>query len=441
MKLATPFRTVLSLVACTVLAGSPANAQTGSSLYIGFTSDDWNAPPRHSGQLLHIDVDSGRVVRNFSLWNSTSGLSYATPDGRYLLGLRRNFPWESLSYVTVLDLVSGETLPELLDACSVGLAGHPSRNEVYAANAGVLWLALSSGGTRQLRSPGCHYGSMGPTSANGSRFVVNCADASQGVMVYDVDREATVLQRPGSSFPVALSPDGRALYLFEGMPQPILRKYDVDSGAMLAERQMAHQGLVYVDPFTAHVFVVGAERMTMPDDGTFMLDADTLETIAWAGPEIGTYWTFDPESPRAFVVATTRESWGVYRNSLNVVDTRTLAITASGELPTHLRPLDLVLIPRPSAPAGFSAAVAGNRVVLDWARGPRGLPLKYRIEAGSAPGASNLAVIDTAGPETSVEVRDVPPGRYFVRVRGVNANGPGLPSAEIVVDVGTASPD
>ena len=126
-------------------------------------------------------------------------------------------------------------------------------------------------------------------------------------------------------------------------------------GTVLAERQLAHQGLVYVDPFTAHVLVVGAERMTMPDDGTLMLDPDTLETVASGGPEIGTYWTFDPERPRAFVVAATRESWGVYRNRLNMVDTRTLTIIASEELPVRLRPLDLVLIPRPSAPAGFSA--------------------------------------------------------------------------------------
>lgn len=189
------------------------------------------------------------------------------------------------------------------------------------------------------------------------------------------------------------------------------------------------------------MLVVGASCQNWAEDSTLMLDPDTLETIASIGPEIGSCWSFDSERPRAFVVATIRESWGVYRNFLNVIDTRTLAITASGELPTRLRPLGLVLIPRPSAPVGFSAAVTGNLVLLDWAKGPRGLPLNYRIDAGSSPGASNLAVFDTAGPETSVEVHGVPAGRYFVRVRGVNANGPGLPSAEIVVDVGTASPE
>jgi hypothetical protein len=40
-----------------------------------------------------------------------------------------------------------------------------------------------------------------------------------------------------------------------------------------------------------------------------------------------------------------------------------------------------------------------------------------------------------SGAETSITVADVPPGRYYVRVRGRNVTGLGEASTEIVVNV------
>ena len=39
------------------------------------------------------------------------------------------------------------------------------------------------------------------------------------------------------------------------------------------------------------------------------------------------------------------------------------------------------------------------------------------------------------GRVTSFAGPDVPPGRYFVRVRAVNANGTSAPSNDVVIDV------
>jgi hypothetical protein len=55
------------------------------------------------------------------------------------------------------------------------------------------------------------------------------------------------------------------------------------------------------------------------------------------------------------------------------------------------------------------------------------------IEAGSAPGLSNLAVV--GHPTTAASFSGVAPGTYYVRVRGVNAQGAGFASNEVTVVV------
>ena len=89
----------------------------------------------------------------------------------------------------------------------------------------------------------------------------------------------------------------------------------------------------------------------------------------------------------------------------------------------------------PGQPLGLAATVDNRIVTLSWsAPAAGGAPAAYRIEAGSAPGLSNLAVISNGSPATMFVV-GAPPGQYYVRVRGMNAGGMGLPSDEIVVVV------
>jgi hypothetical protein len=54
------------------------------------------------------------------------------------------------------------------------------------------------------------------------------------------------------------------------------------------------------------------------------------------------------------------------------------------------------------------------------------------IEAGDAPGRSNLAVLPTGSSTTSFRVA-APPGRYHVRVRALNAAGTSAASDEVVL--------
>ena len=88
----------------------------------------------------------------------------------------------------------------------------------------------------------------------------------------------------------------------------------------------------------------------------------------------------------------------------------------------------------PLAPAGFASTVNGSTVTLNWTAPPAPVT-GYVVEAGSATGLSNLAVLPL-GPSATASFPGVPPGTYYVRIRAVNAQGRGVASDEIVIVVG-----
>ncbi len=83
------------------------------------------------------------------------------------------------------------------------------------------------------------------------------------------------------------------------------------------------------------------------------------------------------------------------------------------------------------APAGpLTSSMAGNVVTLQWPPMPGATA--YRIEVGSAPGASNLLVTNV---NTTIVSAPAPPGTYHVRVRGVGSCGTGGSTNEVIVHV------
>lgn len=84
-------------------------------------------------------------------------------------------------------------------------------------------------------------------------------------------------------------------------------------------------------------------------------------------------------------------------------------------------------------PATITATVSSGIAALQWFAPPGNGVTTYEIGIGSAPGRLDLGVF-AVGTLTAASV-PAPPGRYVVRVRGVNACGPGAPSAELLVVV------
>jgi hypothetical protein len=90
----------------------------------------------------------------------------------------------------------------------------------------------------------------------------------------------------------------------------------------------------------------------------------------------------------------------------------------------------------PAAPANLAAVVSGSTVTVSWMP-PAGGAQAYQLEAGASSGASNLATV-TIG-QAGATFANVPPGVYYVRVRGVSGSQIGPPSNEVVVQVGGAA--
>lgn len=89
----------------------------------------------------------------------------------------------------------------------------------------------------------------------------------------------------------------------------------------------------------------------------------------------------------------------------------------------------------PTAPTDLAHTVAGTTVTLTWQPGPGTAPTGYVVEAALTPGGPAIASLPVS--LATLTVTQVPEGVYFVRVRGVNAEGVGQPSTEIVVIVGS----
>jgi hypothetical protein len=89
----------------------------------------------------------------------------------------------------------------------------------------------------------------------------------------------------------------------------------------------------------------------------------------------------------------------------------------------------------PPPPMNVVAVVSDHNVTLSWENAPGGRTSGYQVEAGTSPRAIDITVSDI-GLRTTLTV-GAPEGAYWLRVRGYNACGLGLPSGEQLLRVGT----
>jgi predicted phage tail protein len=106
--------------------------------------------------------------------------------------------------------------------------------------------------------------------------------------------------------------------------------------------------------------------------------------------------------------------------------------SASNEATLVVGPPACTAAPTPGTLSG--TASASGTVVLTWTAAS-GSPTSYVLEAGSAPGLSNLANSDLGGTARTFTANNVGPGTYYIRVRAKNACGVGPASNEIQLTV------
>jgi hypothetical protein len=88
----------------------------------------------------------------------------------------------------------------------------------------------------------------------------------------------------------------------------------------------------------------------------------------------------------------------------------------------------------PNAPTSLTVSASGNNVTLAWTAPAGGCPpTGYVVQAGSAPGLTNLAVVNVGG-ATSLSAVALA-GTYYVRVLALNAFGISNPTTEAVLTV------
>jgi hypothetical protein len=97
-----------------------------------------------------------------------------------------------------------------------------------------------------------------------------------------------------------------------------------------------------------------------------------------------------------------------------------------------------------AAPTNLVVSASGSTATLRWTpSGGACAPTGYIIEAGSTPGAANLANFNTGTTDTTFVAGDVGAGTYYVRVRGGNSAGTSAPSNEatlVVTGTGCTTP-
>ncbi len=172
--------------------------------------------------------------------------------------------------------------------------------------------------------------------------------------------------------------------------------------------------------------------------------------VSWSGSTATFRWTqpaadaADAEAPSAYVLEAGTNP-GDTSVAVPVGNTTTFSVPVpAGTYYVRVRGLsdgaesdatqEIVLTPpgTPGAPSALVATGSSATVTLRWqAPTTGGAPTAYQIEAGSAPGLADLAVVQV-GTNRSFST-PVPAGTYYVRVRAINGTGIGAASNEVVV--------
>lgn len=167
-------------------------------------------------------------------------------------------------------------------------------------------------------------------------------------------------------------------------------------------------------------------------------------TLAWEPPAVSTgglgYVIEAGTSAGATNIAATSvggaRTWSVGGVPTGIYFVRVRARGEAGTGPASNEVRVVVGPPPPSAPTLTGSVGANGTVTLTWSVPSAGAAVVgYQLQAGSVPGAGNVAVVNVPSTQTVLVASGVPPGIYYVRVAANSAVGLGDASNEYVVVV------
>ena len=408
-----PFRARRRSVALAALlalaSNAPVNAQT--QLYLLASGADeiiwdpdcqpWDYDPEcgytaipHPGRVIQLDVDRREIVATTTV-SHARGASIGprtTPDGHFLLwsGLFVEAP--APYHVSLFDIARRQqaTLFAASGLSSVPLTVHPSEMRAF--------LGLSTGGvtvaepgtTYTLPSPRCAQAFLSGRSGDGRRLSYRCLDP-QGVLVVDSADGHLIGTVPHAVTSPLLDEAGTTVFGAswhrQGIETPVFQRFDVASGALLAERQVTPAGfngsLWTYNPATGHLYAGSRGAIVV-------LDANTLQEVGRIpSPHPSLPYglmALDPDRPEAYVGwYGTIDNQNLVRVSL--VHTGTFATIGSSDIPIVGAFVGMALGSRPPRVSDLGALVAGRAVTLSWAiDASRAIANEQVVEVGFIPG-------------------------------------------------------
>jgi hypothetical protein len=425
---------VAAWLAAVVLLVTPHPAPAQTRLLMLFGSDPFTCrAPCPAGRVLDLDVERRRVVADLPVM-SADGLwtPSVTADGRMLVFTSNlGVPVFTPTYLRAVDLTSyaqftiglslhGPIAAVVPDPSAVRVFTQPGRDQPVATvdYSGMHWLP---------NPDGVQYNELRILSGDGSRLFVHSSPlgAPTSSLVLDSDTGALVAAIP-NAYVFASNDAGDEVYAMTDEPlNGRLRRIHVASGAILADVEST--GLVARDPRSGRIW----DGPRVRDGATLAVAANLdVRTPVPASSAI----VFDRDRPYVFMASRAEESSAPLR--LVVVNTETFAVEASADFAIRAPLVGLALAPRPPAVQGLAATVDGSTVTLNWSHTTTGgVVTELVVEAGSAPGRSDLGQLRAAPGSTSLAVRGVPAGTYYVRMRSRNVTGVASVSNEIAVVV------
>ncbi len=291
---------------------------------------------------------------------------------------------------------------------------------------GLSLAAVSGDGAR------LYVAEQGP--APSSEVVLTVRDSDDGTLLSSV-----LLPEEARRGPVAVSDDERHLFVVTGyLSNPTVRKLEAQTGAELGH-------LTLPDPrgvITAMAIDSERQRLVVSVLDTTLGFPGRLWTIDTLGmaqvAEVPTLGVPDGHVDIRAGRTVASASTFVQRQSpvsptFYIASTETGLVSATQTVEPAFGSYPIAIALRPSAPVLEPPSVTDHTVTLTWAA--PGFSTEAIVEAGSAPGLSNLAVLPVAGGQTTVTVPNVPAGTYYVRVRALNYVGASAPSNEVMVVV------